>query len=92
MAIAQHAAPTPGNLAIADMCSIAFFYLLRLGEYYTVSIQLRSGNRRLDLFLATADADIRSATFAKNKNNSEISSYLATIQNRTFMTPDRNLL
>ena len=35
MAVA-HAAPTPGNLAIADMCSIAFFYLLRPGEY-TVS-------------------------------------------------------
>jgi hypothetical protein len=74
MAIA-HAAPMPSNLAIAYMCSIAFFYLLRLGEYYTVSpseesthfrlcdIQLRIGNRRLDLLLAT-DADIRSVTFA----------------------------
>ena len=72
MAVA-HAAPTPANLAIADMCSIAFFYLLRPGEY-TVSpsestpfrlcdVQLRIGNRRLDLLLAT-DADIRSATFA----------------------------
>jgi hypothetical protein len=72
MAIA-HAAPMPGNLAIAEMCSIAFFYLLCPGDY-TLSpsestpyrlcdVQLRVGNHRLVLLLAT-DADIRSVTFA----------------------------
>ena len=69
-----HAAPsTPGNLAIADMCCIAFFFLLRPGEY-TVSlgestpfrlcdVQFQIGSRRLNTMLACA-AELRSATFA----------------------------
>jgi hypothetical protein len=72
MAVA-YAAPTPGNLAIADMCCVAFFFLLRPGEY-TVSpsestpfrlcdVQLSIGVRRLNLTTAT-DAEIRAATFA----------------------------
>jgi hypothetical protein len=72
MTVAQ-AAPTAGNLAIADMCCLAFFFLLRPGEY-TISpsestpfrlcdIQLRIGNRRLDSALAS-EAELRTATFA----------------------------
>ena len=68
-----HAAPEPGNLAIADMCCIAFFFLLRPGEY-TISpsestpfricdVQFQLGSRRLHPTLAT-DNDIRNATFA----------------------------
>jgi nitroreductase len=70
---AAHAAPTPGNLAIADMCCLAFFFLLRPGEYTIYpsdstpfrlcDIQLRIGNRRLDSLLAT-EAELRSANFA----------------------------
>ena len=60
-------------IATADMICIAFFYLLRPGEY-TVSpadstpfelkdVQLFAGQRRLDLNTAL-DAELLSATFA----------------------------
>lgn len=72
--LVAHAAPaTPGNLAIADMCCIAFFFLLRPGEYTMSSggstpfrlcdVQFQIGSRRLHTLLAS-EADIRSATFA----------------------------
>jgi hypothetical protein len=70
--VVAHATATPGNLAIADMICIAFFFLLRPGEY-TISrgestpfrncdVQFRLGNRRLHPVTATA-GEIRSATF-----------------------------
>jgi hypothetical protein len=72
--LVAHAAPSNiGNLAIADMCCIAFFFLLRPGEY-TVSpgestpfrlcdVQFQIGSRRLNTMLSS-DAELRSATFA----------------------------
>jgi hypothetical protein len=72
MAVA-HATPTSRNLAIADMCGVAFFYLLRPGEYTAsrsestpfrlCDIQLSVGAHRLDLHTASI-ASIQSATFA----------------------------
>jgi hypothetical protein len=73
MLVAAAAPVTPGNQAIADMCCIAFFFLLRPGEY-TVStgestpfrvcdVQFQIGSRRLHTLLAS-DAELRSATFA----------------------------
>jgi hypothetical protein len=66
------AAATSGNLAIADMIALAFFFLLRPGEYtatpsdttpfrYT-DVQLFIGQRRLDL-TSCSDAELKSATF-----------------------------
>lgn len=61
------------NLAVADMIALAFFFLLRPGEYTGTSsettpfafqdVALFHGMRRLDLHSAT-DAEILSATFA----------------------------
>jgi hypothetical protein len=70
--LVAYAAPTPGNLAIADMCCIAFFFLLRPGEY-TISpgdstpfrvcdVQFRQGTRRLHTMLSS-EAELRTATF-----------------------------
>ena len=63
----------PFQLATADMITLAFFFLLRPGEYtsspsdttpFTLQdVQLFSGQRRLDLSTAP-EASIRSATFA----------------------------
>ena len=63
----------PSSQAIADMIVIAFFYLLRPGEYTGTTsdntpfrmqdVQLFIGQRRLDLLLAS-DADLIAATSA----------------------------
>ena len=63
----------PFNIATADMICIAFFFLLRPGEYAhspsestpfkLKDVQLFSGQRRLDLQTAS-EAEILSATFA----------------------------
>ena len=68
-----HATTDPALLAIADMICIAFFFLLRPGEYahspsdstpFTFeSVQLFRGGHRLDLPHAT-DAQILTSTFA----------------------------
>ena len=69
---AAHAAPhADAMLAIADMAVIAFYFLLRPGEYTGASadntpftladVQLFLGARRLDLFTAPP-ADLRAAT------------------------------
>lgn len=65
-------AATAGNLAIADMIALAFFFLLRPGEYTGSTsdttpfrfcdVQLFIGRRRLNLFTST-DAELRSSTF-----------------------------
>ena len=62
-----------GNLATADMIALAFFFLLRPGEYtatpsettpFTLQdVQMFAGLRRLDLRTAT-DYELRAATFA----------------------------
>ena len=61
-----------GNIAVADMIALAFFFLLRPGEYTATpsdttpfclgDVQLFVGLTRLDLSLAT-DAELLSATF-----------------------------
>ena len=66
------AGASPGNLAIADMIALAFFFLLRPGEYTATAsdttpfqladVQLFVGLTRLDLTAAT-DAELLSATF-----------------------------
>jgi hypothetical protein len=71
--LVAYAAPTPGNLAITDMCCIAFFFLLRPREYMVspgestpfrlCNVQFQIGTRRLNTFLAS-DAKLRSASFA----------------------------
>jgi hypothetical protein len=68
-----HATTDPALLAIADMICIAFFFLLRPGEYahspsdsapFTLqSVQLFRGGHRLDLSHAT-EAQIITSTFA----------------------------
>ena len=72
--IAFAAATTPhvGNQAIADMIILAFFFLLRPGEYTATAsdntpfrladIRLAIGGQYLDPFLAT-EADLEAATF-----------------------------
>ena len=67
------ATPTPLHMATADMITIAFFFLLRPGEYTSTpsdskpfrlkDVQLRIGTRHLNLATAT-DAQILNATFA----------------------------
>jgi hypothetical protein len=71
MAVAS-AGTDPGQQAIADMIALAYFYLLRPGEYTGTQsestpfrvqdISLFYGNRRLNLATCT-DAEISSATF-----------------------------
>jgi hypothetical protein len=61
-----------GNIAIADMIALAFFFLLRPGEYTATAsestpfrlcdVQLFAGLTRLDLTAAT-EAELLSATF-----------------------------
>lgn len=73
VAYAAHASHEDGNLAIADMISLAFFFLLRPGEYTGTNsdtspfrfcdVQLFVGGRRLQLQTAT-EVEIQSATFA----------------------------
>ena len=77
------ASADPFNIALADMICIAFFFLLRPGEYAISTsestpfelkdVQLFRGQRRLDLNTAL-DAELLSATFAsltfnKQKNS-----------------------
>ena len=67
------ASNTPINLAVADMIVIAFFFLLRPGEYAISAaestpfelkdVQLFRGQRRLDVTTAS-EAEITTATFA----------------------------
>jgi hypothetical protein len=64
---------SPGNKAVADMITIAFFYLLRPGEYTATpsettpfqirNVNLRVGGYYIDIATASA-ATLRSATFA----------------------------
>ena len=73
IAYAAHASHEDGNLAIADMISPAFFFLLRPGEYmgtnsemslfYFCDVQLFVGDRHLQLQTAP-EVEIQSATFA----------------------------
>ena len=73
VAYAAHASHEDGNLAIADMISPAFFFLLRPGEYtgtnsemslfYFCDVQLFVGGRHLQLQTAP-EVEIQSATFA----------------------------
>jgi hypothetical protein len=66
------AAATTGNLAIADMIALAFFFLLHPGEYTATpsdttpfrftDVQLFIGQRRLNL-LTASDAELKSSTF-----------------------------
>lgn len=70
---AAYTATDAGNIAIADMIALAFFFLLRPGEYTgnpsdttpfrLCDVQLSIGQQRLNLQTAT-DATIESATFA----------------------------
>ena len=67
------ASSSPFNLAVADMIVIAFFFLLRPGEYAISNaestpfelkdVQLFRGQRRLDLSSAS-EAEITTSTFA----------------------------
>jgi hypothetical protein len=73
VAYAAHAFHKDGNLAIANMISLAFFFLLRPGEYTGTTsdtspfrfcdVQLFVGGRRLQLQTAP-EVEIESATFA----------------------------
>ena len=70
VAYAAHASHEDGNLAIADMISLAFFFLLHPGEYTGTNsktslfgfcdVQLFVGGRRLQLEIAP-DIEIQSA-------------------------------
>jgi hypothetical protein len=72
VAYAAHASHKDGNLAIDDMISLAFFFLLRPGEYTGTNsdtspfrfcdVQLFVGARRLQLQTAP-EVKIESATF-----------------------------
>lgn len=73
LAHAAAAGADPGNLAVADMIALAFFFLLRPGEYTATpsestpfqvgDVQLFVGLHRLNLQTAT-NAELLSATFS----------------------------
>ena len=83
IAYAASTTPSAGNAAIADMIILAFFFLLRPGEYTATSsdntpfriadLRLSVGGRYLDAFTSSAvdlhAADFLSLTFTTQKNS-----------------------
>jgi hypothetical protein len=79
------ATPLPDRQAVADMCTIAFYFLLRPGEYTGTTsddspfrladVALHIGSRRLDTMLSSTDdiqaADSVSYTFTTQKNGTK---------------------